>query len=163
MHGRFRKNKNVPFVDTSVVTDMKWGEEGRRRPCFTAPFYYLCDSRPNSHRTTGKSLPEGGRQWVTVYTVSTHECCWNTAHTNTVAHVRLEQKLRGEKADYNNGWCEDISGLGSLVRWLSHYLNTKQKKTKYCSSSNIWKHLEPHLAGHILHNLANSVFTNIPW
>lgn len=55
---------------------------------------------------------------MTAYTVSTHECCWNAAHTNRVAHVRLERKLRGEKADDNTGWCEDVS---DLVHWLDGY------------------------------------------
>lgn len=155
--------KTVPFVNTSVVTDMKWGEEGRMETALRCSLLLslgLEAKLPQNHR---KTSPEGSWEWVIVYSVSTHECWRNTAHTNRVAHVRLQRNLRREKADcYDNGWCEDASGLGSLVRWLSHYLYSQQRKTKYCRSSSTWRHFKPHLAAHILHNLANSVFTNNP-
>lgn len=142
---------------SSPVCAVRWkGQKETVLHCFLLLSLWLKAKIPQNHR---KIAPKGGRQWLTVYTVSTHECCWNT---NRVAHVRLEQKLRRRMADYSNGGREDVSGLGSLVRWLSRYLNTRQKKTRYCSSSSIWNHFEPHLAGQPLRKSQNSVFTNIP-
>lgn len=159
--------KTVPFVNTSVVTDMKWGEEGRMESALRCSLLLslgLEAKLPQNHR---KTSPEGSWEWVIVYSVSTHECWRDTAHTNRVhthtAHTNMSgfSETAEEKADcYDNGWCEDASGLGSLVRWLSHYLYSQQRKTKYCRSSSTWRHLKPHFAAHILHNLANSVFTN---
>lgn len=149
MHGWFWKNKNVPFVDTSVVTDMKWGEEGRRRSCFTAPCYYLCDSRPNSHRTTGKSLPkEAGNEWLFILSVHTNVA--GTLHTQTESHMSGLSKNSEERRPTTI--TVGVRMFRGLVHWLDGYriIQTPNRKDqilqlqqhmKALRDSSRWTHL----------------------
>lgn len=121
--------------ETSGVRGMKWGQRRAERRSSFRTTYYLCGSPPNSHRTTGKHLPkESGNERL--FILSVHTKADGALHTQTGAHSST--RLRTKKGQFGGVFSFWVSG--SLVRWLSGYLN---KRVKGANTVTPVRHMKP--------------------
>lgn len=156
--------------DTSVYTLFQWelqsqrgemrctgGKEETVLQCYFLSSQWLTVKLPQSHR---KTCPKGDQKWMIVYSLGTHACWWNAAHTNRGAppsDKSLERRaiMVGGVFKFRVHWSD-----GYQIIWTQNREGGAQRTTPkwefFCTS---WRPSKLGLAAHILHSLENTFFT----